>query len=164
SSGKIWEARKNGGVFDKVWVRFPYCYSAYQGSYNASAAGYTDRGFVNISMSASKNASAAETTPISNFWTCPLRGIYSIQCVHTWAANGTGIRQGILKKNGTNNGSTEATLNSGAGTYTNLALNMPNEVLAAGDIIGTQWLSSHTGGGTLALSIIFTATMIEPVQ
>lgn len=162
TSGKIWEARKNGGgTFDPVWVRYPYLYRAFT-NFTAVASSTTLGDFGANTYINGKNSSAAEKNG-ANFWVCPIRGIYDIRVRARWAANATGQRAIVQKLNGviTSNESEFVVSAQGGGFFTS-ADTFDRRVLAVGDVIGSQtWQNS---GAPLGTWIQYDIEMIDPVQ
>src|SRR6478735_5907800 len=63
TSGKVWEARKNGGgTFDIVWVVYPYMFQAFGNGSHATGTTPLAYGWQNYNSSAdrAKNSSSAQ--------------------------------------------------------------------------------------------------------
>lgn len=166
TSGIIWEARKNGGgTFDKVYIRYPYHFEALSlaNTNCGSSTTYQDWGWNTFYPANAKNSSAAQLNG-TNFWVCPVKGIYVVTAHQAWTSNGTGFRAGALKLNGTLEGDNTEDIQTGntqAGMKANCSQSF-QRLFSVSDIIGLQvWQSS---GGNLTVYSHVSIDMIEPVQ
>jgi hypothetical protein len=159
TSGKVWAAKKNGGgTFDKRYIRYPYSAVFTGVASPASSGAYSSAGWPNL-YATGKNSSAADFNG-SSFWVAPIKGLYHIDVHDSWAANAAGQRAMQLLDNGVGmNAETETVFNAIAGTVTALHASV-NRVLAAGEIIGHQYLQSS--GGALACTTVISVAMIDP--
>jgi hypothetical protein len=164
TSGIIWEARKNGGgTFDKVYVRYPYQYRATTPITDTVGTGavYGGWGATTVDTAQCKNASAAQKNG-SNFWVCPVKGLYSVRLRFCWNANAAGLRGLKFTLNGTADPEGgEMVVTPVAGFYTATEVHML-KLLAVNDIVGTQTFQSS--GGNLGTAVIYEIDMIEPIQ
>jgi hypothetical protein len=165
TSGIVWEARKNGGgTFDKVYLSYPYHYSAY-GPPSAFASGaYAAWGWDTVDTSILKNASAAQKQAVTNFWVCPVKGLYTVTMHVQFAVNGTGWRGLVMTVNGTVlNSNTEVVVPAVvSGTFTSNVQTSLNRPFNVNDVLGA--MAFQDSGGNLTILPVLKVTMIDPIQ
>lgn len=162
TSGKIWEARKNGGgTFDKVWVRYPWSMISKTNAANvASSTSFADYG--TDTWVSGKNSSSSDISVTFNDIKIPLKGIYTLKWRYRFAANATGTRSARLSLNGsTIQDETEVSCPGNANSFTGLEITL-HRAFALGDLIhGQYWQNS---GGNLSMYTQAETVMVEPIQ
>ena len=165
TSGKIWEARLNGGgTFDKVFIRFPYHIEldSNQNTIGNAIDGQMGADTAVFNTSQAKNSSVSQINGAGE-WVCPIKGIYQVNMHIGVQANATGFR--ILKwgLNGAwlADDHNEVSVMANTGTNTRLQHNR-SRLFAVGDRLVPGLY--QTSGISLVARAYTTITMLEPVQ
>lgn len=162
TSGKVWEARKNGGgTFDVVWTIYPYTIRTF-GSGAILATGSSLQNIGVGSFVDGINSSAANIANVPGQCVAPVAGIYNVQAIANWNSNSTGQRTLTISKNATVVvAEAEHAVNAnGGGIETKMRTMLAGIPLAAGDLMGLWgW---QTSGGNLGLFQYMQMTLITP--
>jgi len=161
TSGKLWEARKNGGgTFDKVWVRYPWNITAFTTG-SAVGTGTTFTEWVLTTFSSGKNSSASDI--VAGKIVLPVKGIYRVSWRHKWDPNSSGQRAARMLVNGVvESDKTEASVAScSALAFTSLHMYWDHQFDAGTTLSSQLWQNS---GGNLNVFIWANVTLVDPVQ
>lgn len=165
TSGIIWEARKSGATFLKKYIRYPYSLFGVTGNNPASGTTFVDWGFSSVTTALCKNSSNADFNA-SNFWECPVKGIYIITWQFSWEYNATGTRAQRFTLNGSATetqkyGAWLMSATTEAGYYTTGQLILGPRSFNVGDEVGfQQWQNSGTA---IAYEAQVQIAMVEPI-
>jgi len=149
TSGKTWEARKNGGgTFDPKWIVYPWnIRAAVTGPVLSSGTGLQHIGVGGFIGGI--NSSGAAITGSPGTITVPVTGIYVLKSLIVWGNNNTGARISTFIINGsTPLPETEISVQPATGTTTR-QINHDTRELAANDTVGV-WGWQNSGGGLSA--------------
>ena len=161
TSGKTWEARKNGGgTFDAKWIVYPWSIKTFNTGPVLSSGAFVQNigvgGFVSGINSSGASLSGSPANIVA-----PVTGIYTLRSLYLWASNATGERTASFIFNGVNpqidNESAVAPVPGGALTR---QVNAEVVALTAGDTIGL-W-GHQSSGGALSVDTYASVALITP--
>lgn len=160
TSGKTWEARKNGGgTFDVMWIVYPWhARCANTGPVLGSGTALQNIGVG--SFVSGLNATAAVIVNSPGRVQVPVSGVYVMKSITVWGISGTGTRTSTFSINGVTP-MTDLEVSCIPSTTNNTRqINTEVRALVANDDVGVWgWQSS---GGALAGDVNFSIGLLQP--